>query len=107
MNAHKFNQTQQIKTFGAIDVKHFQVSNGAINEHFVIFANTFDVNKQKDSSIASNGVVYSYEHGKFAPVQILNFESEIRQLLPVVVSIESKTPSRRGSEVLEYVKKRY
>lgn len=87
MNAHKFNQTQKIKTFGAVDVKHLRISNGAINEHFVIFANTFDVHKQKDSAIASNGVVYRYEHGRFAPVQILNFETEIRQLLPVLVSV--------------------
>lgn len=86
MNAHKFNLTQQIKTFGAIDVKHFRINHGALNEHFLIFANRFDTNKQKNSAIASNGVIYRYEHGKFAPIQILNFDSEIEQLLPVLVN---------------------
>lgn len=86
MDVHKFNQTQIIKTFGAIDVKHFQIASNAITEHFLIFANLFDANKQKDSSIASNGVVYRYEHGKFAPIQVLNFETAVQQFLPVLVS---------------------
>lgn len=85
MNAHKFNLTQQIKTFGAIDVKHFRINNGPLNEHFLIFANRFDASKQKNNAIASNGVIYRYEHGKFVPIQIINFDAEIEQLLPVMV----------------------
>lgn len=87
MNAHKFNPTQNIKTFGAIDVKHFDIIDGSIVDHYLIFANTFNVHKQKDTSILSSGVIYRYEHGKFTPVQILNFEAEVKQFLPVLVSI--------------------
>lgn len=84
---HKFSLIQNIKTFGAIDIKHVHID----ENHFLIIANSFrtygSVHNQTITS--SNAIVYLYdhEHSKFVPVQILSFDDEVTQLLPYMVGI--------------------
>lgn len=81
-NAHKFNLTQKLKTFGAIDVKHVQIG----ENNFLFIANSF---RPRDGTHAStsNGVVYRYdEQSTFLPMQILPFDAEVTQFLPYLVS---------------------
>lgn len=77
----KFNLTQKLKTFGAIDVKHVQ-----IGEHnFLFIANSFHARDGTHAS-TSNGVVYRYDaQSTFVPVQILPFDAEVTQFLPYLV----------------------
>lgn len=84
MDTHTFNLTQKLKTFGAIDLKHFHINDGIVNEHYLIVANTVD----NGADPASNAVIYHFNQGHFIPMQILNFETEIKQFLPVVVSLD-------------------
>lgn len=80
---HKFNLTQKIKTFGAIDIKHFRIE----QNNFLIVANSFRSHQNsQDSARTSNAVVYRYEHSKFIPIQILPFEASVTQFLPYLVS---------------------
>lgn len=76
----KFNLTQQMKTFGAIDVKHFQIE----HHHFLIVANSFQGHGH-DAIMTSNAVIYRYEQTKFVPIQILPFEASVTQFLPYIV----------------------
>lgn len=80
-NTHKFNLSQTIKTHGAIDLKHFVINDGSMNEHYLIVANSLD----SDEDSSSNVVFYHFNQGKFTPSQILHFDTEVKQSLPVVV----------------------
>lgn len=77
----KFNVTQKLKTFGAIDVKYVQIG----ENHFLFVANSFRAHKGMHVS-TSNGVVYRFdEQSTFVPLQILTFDAEITQFLPYLV----------------------
>lgn len=79
---HKFNLTQKIKTYGAVDVQHVNIE----NFDFLIVANSFHARTSGESQdTSSNAVVYRFEHAKFVPMQILPFDAEVRQLLPFKV----------------------
>lgn len=80
MDTHKFNLTQKIKTFGAIDVKYVSID----GNHFLFLANSYHAHHP---AITSNAVVYRYEHAMFMPVQILPFDDEVEQFLPYLVSV--------------------
>lgn len=69
-----------MKTFGAIDVKHFQIE----HHHFLIVANSFQAHGH-DAAMTSNAVIYRYEQTKFVPIQILPFEASVTQFLPYIV----------------------
>lgn len=84
VNTQKFKLAQKLKTYGATDIKHFQLSDGDKSSNYLIVANRFDAQKQADAS--SNAVVYRHESGKFVPFQILPFTSDVKQFLPVLVS---------------------
>ncbi|XP_055320364.1 uncharacterized protein LOC129577415 [Sitodiplosis mosellana] len=74
----KFNVTQKLKTFGAIDVKHVHIG----DNDFLFVANSFRAHKGMHAS-TSNGVVYRYdEQSTFVPMQILTFDTEVTQFLP-------------------------
>lgn len=79
-NENKFILKQNIKSYGAIDIKHFHINDGSVNEHYLIVANT------KFEGSKSMAVIFHFDHGKFVPVQVLDFETAITQFLPVVVS---------------------
>lgn len=82
IDTHKFNLTQKIKTFGAIDMKHVQIE----DNHFLFVANSFRAHGNGDSSaMTSNAVVYRFEHSKFVPMQILPFDAEVQQFQPYMV----------------------
>ena len=77
----KFNLTQKLKTFGAIDVKYVQIG----DNHFLFVANSFHVRGGAHTS-TSNGVVYRFdERSTFVPIQILQFDAEVTQFLPYLV----------------------
>lgn len=77
----KFNLTQKLKTFGAIDVKHVYIG----EHHFLFVANSFRAREGAHAS-TSNGVIYRYdEQSNFVPMQILHFDAEVTQFLPYLV----------------------
>lgn len=80
---HKFNLTQKIKTYGAIDIKSFQIE----QQHFLIVANSFRAHESHSAIVTSNAVVYRYEHSKFVPMQILPFDASVTQFLPYLVRL--------------------
>lgn len=79
----KFISTQHFKTYGAIDVKHVRIG----DKHFLFVANSFQAHLSDHPVVTSNAVVYRYIHEKFVPMQILPFESKVRQFLPYSVRI--------------------
>lgn len=82
IDTHKFNLTQQFKTYGAIDIKHIEIE----QNHFLAVANSFKAHEGA-SALTSNAVIYRYEHSKFVPMQILPFDAEVMQFLPYLVSL--------------------
>lgn len=80
IDTHRFNLTQQFKTYGAVDVKHIYID----EQHFLAVANSFRAHAGT-STITSNGVIYRYEHSKFVPIQILPFDDSVTQFLPYLV----------------------
>lgn len=72
-----------MKTYGATDVKFFQLNSTQKIENFLIIANTFATSAQ----VAANAVVYEFDGEKFIPFQIINFDAPIKQFLPVTVSV--------------------
>lgn len=86
VHTHKLNLTQNIKTYGAIDIKHVHIN----EHHFLIVANSFGAHGSgRDKAFTSNAVVYQYEHSKFVPVQIIPFDAKILQILPYFVRFSS------------------
>lgn len=81
---------QKVKTYGATDVKYFQLNSTHKIEHFLIVANTFASTAQ----VASNAIIYEFDGEKFTPFQILNFDAPIKQFLPVSVSFGLSPPSQ-------------
>lgn len=86
IHTSKFSLIQKIKTYGAIDIKHFHLRKNNLVEHYLIVANTFDTKMIESQSIVSNSVIYKYNDGQFTPYQIINFDSKVTQFLPVSVS---------------------
>lgn len=84
LQQRKFNLLQKMKTYGATDVKYFQLNSTHKIEHFLIVANTFASSAQ----VAANAIIYEFNGEKFVPFQILNFDAAIKQFLPVSVSVE-------------------
>lgn len=74
---------QKIKTFGATDIKYFQLNSTHKIEHFLIVANTF----ASTALVTANAIIYEFNGEKFIPFQILNFDAPIKQFLPVTVSV--------------------
>lgn len=77
----KFHLLQKIKTYGATDVKYFQLNSPQKTAHFLIIANTF----ASSAEVAANAVVYEFDGERFSPFQVLNFDAPIRQFQPVSV----------------------
>lgn len=93
IDTHKFNLTQKIKTFGAVDIKHVQIE----DNHFLFVANTFQVHAS--DTVTSNAVVYQFEHSKFVPIQIIPFDDQITQFLPYLVSISKQQMNHNNKYV--------
>lgn len=103
LDEYKFIFVQNLKTFGAIDVKHVQLE----ENHFLIVANSFrPYGSVHNATITSNAAVYLYDHkhAKFVPTQILSFDAEVTQLLPYLVGIHNGMAWFRCTFTLFYAK---
>lgn len=82
----KFQRFQKIKTYGAVDVKYFQiVVKNKEKQHFLVFANTVNSKNVRDMSNAES-FIYKFEGSKFVPYQVLKVFG-IHRFLPFNVSI--------------------
>lgn len=90
IHRQKFKLAQKIKTFGATDLKFFHLINNLKNENFLIIANQYEdqieSNAREMDSIKSNAVIYKFNDEHFIPMQSIQFETPIKQFLPVLVS---------------------